>query len=129
MPRISGVNLPNEKRLVIGLTYIFGIGRSLSEQIIKALDLDPNMKVKDLTEAQSNEIRKIIDTKYRTEGELRREVLANIKRLKEINSYKGTRHTKRLPARGQRTKTNSRTVRGNVRRTAGSGRVNPTQKT
>ena len=129
MARITGINLPNHKRLEIGLTYIFGIGRSLSNKIIKELGLNPNMKCKDLTEEQANQLRKIIETKYRTEGELKREIIGNVKRLKEIRSYRGIRHGKNLPTRGQRTKTNSRTVRGNVRKTAGSGRQVPAQKT
>ncbi len=129
MARISGVNLPNNKRLEIGLTYIYGIGRTRSNEIIKEAGLDINMKCKDLDEAQTNQLRKIIDNKFKTEGELKREVLGNIKRLKEINSYRGSRHAKNLPVRGQRTKTNSRTVRGNVRKTAGSGRVATGQKT
>lgn len=129
MARISGVNLPNEKRLAIGLTYVYGIGKSLSKAIIKEAGLEQNMKCKDLIEEQTNKLRKIIDTKYRTEGELRREVLSNIKRLKEISSFRGSRHAKRLPSRGQRSKTNSRTVRSNVRRTAGSGRQSAAQKT
>lgn len=123
MARISGVNLPNEKRLEIGLTYIYGIGRARSNEIINKAGLDMNMKCKDLDEHQTNQLRKIIDSEFKTEGELRREVLGNIKRLKEINSYRGSRHASNLPTRGQRTKTNSRTVRGNVRKTAGSGRV------
>jgi len=129
MARISGVNLPNEKRLEIGLTYIFGIGRSKSNKIIKDLDLDKNLKCKNLAEDQVNKLRKLIEANYRTEGELRRDTLSNIKRLKEIGSQRGIRHAKNLPVRGQRTKTNSRTVRGNVRKTAGSGRVSATQKT
>ena len=129
MARISGVNLPNEKRLEVGLTYIFGIGRSLSNSIIKAVQLDPHMKCKDLNEEQTNKLRKIIDSQHRTEGELKREILGNIKRLKEISSHRGGRHAKNLPTRGQRTKTNSRTVRGNVRKTAGSGRAPSAQKT
>jgi len=129
MARISGVNLPNKKRLVIGLTYVFGIGRSLANAIIKAAGLDPNIKCQDLNEEQTNQLRKIIDAQYRTEGELKREVLSNIKRLKEIGAYRGVRHSKNLPVRGQRTKTNSRTVRGNVRKTSGSGRASSAQKT
>ncbi|MFH1890017.1 MAG: 30S ribosomal protein S13 [Candidatus Kuenenbacteria bacterium] len=129
MARIVGVNLPNEKKLVIGLTYIFGIGRTLSSKIIEELKLDPDMKCKDLNDSHIALLRKIIESRYRVEGELRREVIGNIKRLKEINSRRGLRHTKRLPVRGQRTKTNSRTVRGNIRRTAGSGRVKSAQKT
>jgi len=129
MARISGVNLPNEKRLEIGLTYIYGIGRTRSNQIINKAGLNLNMKCKELDEAQTNQLRKIIDTEFKTEGELRREVLGNIKRLKEVGCYRGSRHTKNLPTRGQRTKTNSRTVRGNIRKTAGSGRIAAGQKT
>ncbi len=129
MARIAGVNLPNEKRLEIGLTYIFGIGRTTANRLIKQLGLNPDMKCKDMSEAEVNQLRKIIEAEIRTEGELKRDILANIKRLKEINCYRGTRHAKRLPARGQRTKTNSRTVRGNVRHTAGSGKKPSAQKT
>ncbi len=129
MARLAGVNLPNEKRLEIGLTYIFGIGRTTANKIIQRLGLKPDMKCKDLAEAEVNQLRKIIESEIRTEGELKRDILANIKRLKEINCYRGSRHSKRLPVRGQRTKTNSRTVRGNVRKTAGSGKKPSAQKT
>ncbi|KKS40808.1 30S ribosomal protein S13 [Candidatus Kuenenbacteria bacterium RIFCSPLOWO2_12_FULL_42_13] len=129
MARIAGVNLPNEKRLAIGLTYIFGIGRSTAQKIITRLGLNPDMKCKDLVEAEVNQLKKVIESEIRVEGELKREILANIKRLKEINCYRGSRHSKRLPVRGQRTKTNSRTIRGNIRRTAGSGKKQSAQKT
>ncbi|HOZ37044.1 MAG TPA: 30S ribosomal protein S13 [bacterium] len=129
MARLAGVNLPNEKRLEIGLTYIFGIGRTTANKIIKRLGLSPDIKCKDLAESEVNQLRKIIESEIRTEGELKRDILANIKRLKEINCYRGARHSKRLPVRGQRTKTNSRTVRGNVRKTAGSGKKPAAQKT
>lgn len=129
MARISGVNLPNEKRLEIGLTYIFGIGRTLSNRVIAEVGLDKNMKCKELTEEQTNKLRKVIEARHRTEGELKRDILGNIKRLKEIGSYRGSRHSKNLPVHGQRTKTNSRTVRGNVRKTAGSGKKLSAQKT
>ena len=129
MARIAGVNIPDNKHAVISLTYIFGIGVSLSRKIITRSGLNPDMKCKDLSEADVNKLRKIIESEIRTEGELRRDILANIKRLKEINCYRGSRHLKRLPTRGQRTKTNSRTVRGNVRRTAGSGKKPSAQKT
>ena len=129
MARIEGVNLPNEKRVEIGLTYVFGIGRSLSNKILGSTSINPSLKCKELSESQVNQLRKIIETDHKTEGELRREVLGNIKRLKEISAYRGLRHYKNLPVRGQRTKTNSRTVRGNVRRTAGSGRIGAAQKT
>ncbi|MEK7072636.1 MAG: 30S ribosomal protein S13 [Patescibacteria group bacterium] len=127
--RIAGTTLPNEKRVEIGLTYILGIGRSLANKILKKAKVSPEIRVKDLTEDQANELRNIIEKQYTVEGELRREVMSNIKRLKEIKTYRGIRHSKNLPVRGQRTKTNSRTVRGNVRKTSGSGRKDSSQKT
>ncbi|OGY44580.1 MAG: 30S ribosomal protein S13 [Candidatus Buchananbacteria bacterium RIFCSPHIGHO2_02_FULL_40_13] len=127
--RIAGTTLPNDKRVEIGLTYILGIGRSLANKILKKAKINPDIRVKDLTEDQANELRIIIEKQHIVEGELRREVLSNIKRLKEIKSYRGLRHAKNLPVRGQRTKTNSRTVRGNVRKTMGSGRKETGQKT
>ena len=127
--RIAGINLPNEKRVEIGLTYIYGIGRTRSNLILSQAKVDPNKRVKDLSDKEVNDLREIIEKKYRVEGELKRDVLMNIKRLKEINSYRGSRHAHNLPTRGQRTKTNSRTVRGNVRRTMGSGRKPTAQKT
>lgn len=130
MARIAGVTLPNEKRVEIALTYIKGIGLATSQKILEATGVNPDIRVKDLTEAEVNKIREAMDaTGMKIEGDLRREVLANIKRLKEIGSYRGNRHARHLPARGQRTKTNNRTVRGNVRRTAGSGRAKAAQKT
>jgi len=121
MARIAGVTLPNDKRIVIALTYILGIGNSRSKKILKEASIDESVKTKDLDDAQVKAISDLIST-YQVEGELRRSVLGDIKRLKEIGCYRGDRHTKRLPVRGQRTKTNSRTSRGNVRRTMGSGR-------
>ena len=129
MARIAGITLPKEKRVEIGLTYIFGIGRNLANEILKATEINPDARVKDLSETEVNKLREIIEKKYKVEGELKREILLNIKRLKEIDSYRGSRHSKKLPARGQRTKTNTRTVRGNVRRTMGSGRKPSAQKT
>ena len=126
--RIAGVNLPLNKRVEIGLTYIFGIGRSLSQKILKATGVNPDTRVKDLTEQEIEKLRTIIEKNYKVEGELRREIVSNIKRLKEIGCYRGIRHIKHLPVRGQRTRTNSRTVRGNVRRTMGSGRKPPAKK-
>ncbi len=128
MARIAGVNIPREKRVVIALTYIYGIGITKSEEILKKLDIDKNIKVQDLSEEKVNELRQEVE-KDKVEGTLRREVLSNIKRLKEIKSYRGSRHLKGLPARGQRSKTNSRTVRGNKRKTVGSGRKPSAQKT
>lgn len=129
MARISGVTIPKDKRIEIGLTYIFGIGRRTSLKILKLAGVNPDTRVKDLTEDEVNKIREVVEKEYRTEGELKREILSNIKRLKEIQAYKGVRHSRGLPSRGQRTKTNSRTVRGNVRRTMGSGKKPPAQKT
>ena len=129
MARIAGINLPKDKRVEIGLTYIFGIGRNLSKQILQTAQIDVNKKVKDLADQEVNRLREIIEKNYKVEGELKREVLLNIKRLKEIDTYRGSRHSKNLPCRGQRTKTNTRTVRGNVRRTMGSGRKLSAQKT
>lgn len=129
MARIVGVNLPPNKRIEIGLTYIFGIGKTRADKILEEAKIDKNKKIKDLTSKEIENIRKIIDSKYRTEGTLKRDIKANIKRLKEINSYRGLRHSKNLPVHGQRTKTNSRTRRGNVRRPVGSGKRPATKKT
>ncbi len=127
--RIAGATLPAQKRIEIALTYLYGIGLTLSKKILVVTEIDPNTRVKDLTEAQANKIREMIEKTYKVEGDMKREVLMNIKRLKEIGAYRGTRHSKNLPTRGQRTKTNSRTVRGNVRRTMGSGRKSAAEKT
>lgn len=129
MARISGVNIPREKRVEISLTYIYGIGLTTANKILKTLKIDKNIRVKDLSEDQVNALRQMIEKTYKVEGELKRDKLSNIKRLKEIKAYRGTRHAKGLPVRGQRTKTNSRTVRGNKRVTMGSGRVATGQKT
>jgi small subunit ribosomal protein S13 len=122
MARIAGVTLPNNKRVVIGLTYVYGVGDRTAQKVLKEVGVDENLRVKDLSEDQVTKIREVLEKSYRLEGDLRREVLGNIKRLKDIGSYRGIRHMKKLPVRGQRTKTNSRTVRGNVRKTMGSGR-------
>ena len=111
MARIAGVDLPRDKRVEIGLTYIYGIGRSRSNEILKQAGVDPNTKVKDLTETEVNTIRSTIDN-YHVEGDLRRELGLNLKRLREINCYRGVRHRRGLPSRGQRTKTNARTTKG-----------------
>ncbi len=129
MARIAGVNLPNDKRIEAALPYIYGVGWTRSKQILEQAGIDCNIRTKDLTEVQVNKLRDLIEKQFKVEGDLRREVLLNIKRLKEIGSYRGSRHTKGLPSRGQRTKTNTRTVRGNVRRTMGSGRKASAQKT
>jgi small subunit ribosomal protein S13 len=122
MARIAGVTLPANKRIEIGLTYIYGVGSMTARKIIKETGISPDIRVKDLSEAQAHILRDVVEKSHKVEGELRRDVLSNIKRLKDIGSYRGQRHSKNLPARGQRTKTNSRTVRGNVRRTTGSGK-------
>lgn len=120
---MMGVNIPDKKRIEVALTYIYGIGRSLSVKILKSANIDLNKKTETLTEEELNKIKAIIEkNNYRLEGELRRDKMMNIKRLKEIGCYRGIRHAKGLPVRGQQTKTNSRTVRGNVRRTMGSGK-------
>lgn len=128
MIRIAGINLPDDKRIEIALTYVYGIGHSTSGKILDILKIDKNIRAKNITMEQANQLREEIEKKYRVEGELKHEVRGNIKRLKEIGSYRGIRHQKGLPVRGQRTKTNTRTVRGNVRKTMGSGRVK-TEKT
>lgn len=112
MARIAGVDLPREKRVEIGLTYIFGIGRKSSHDILAATGINPDIRVKDLTEEQVSALREVIDKSYTIEGDLRRNNALNIKRLIEIGSYRGTRHRKGLPVRGQRTKTNARTRKG-----------------
>lgn len=128
MARVAGVMLPVNKRIEVALTYVYGIGRTLSNSILETAKVDKNKRTKDLTEDEVNRIRDLVK-QYRVEGDLKREILTNIRRLKEISSYRGTRHAKRLPVRGQRTKTNSRTVRGNVRKTMGSGKKASAQKT
>ncbi len=119
--RISGITLPENKRLEIALTAVYGVGRPKAKMIIEKLGLDMGMKTTDLTPEQENQIRREIEM-FKTEGDLKRETQQNIKRLKDIKAYRGIRHIRHLPARGQRTKTNSRTVRGNKRITMGSGR-------
>jgi len=120
--RIAGVNIPNDKRIEIALTYIHGIGHTRSSKILAEAKIDKEQRVKDMKESDFNVLREIVEKKYSVEGELRREVASNVKRLREINCYRGLRHAKHLPVRGQRTKTNSRTVRGNKRVTMGSGK-------
>ncbi len=112
MARIAGVDLPRKKRIEIGLTYIYGIGRTSSQRILSRLKIDPDTKTDDLTEEQINNIRKIIDSDYKVEGELRTEVSMNIKRLMDLGAYRGLRHRRSLPVRGQRTSTNARTRKG-----------------
>ncbi|MDY0302597.1 MAG: 30S ribosomal protein S13 [Candidatus Moranbacteria bacterium] len=122
MARIAGVNIPDNKRIEIALTYIFGIGRSSSGDILDKLNIDKNIRAKDLTSEQVNALKNDIEAGYKIEGELKHEIRMNIRRLKEIGCYRGARHQRGLPSRGQRTKTNNRTLRGNVRHTMGSGR-------
>lgn len=121
MARIAGVDLPRDKHVVIGLQYIYGIGATSAKEILEKADVPPDVKVKDLTEDQSTRIRSIIDRDYRVEGDLRREVQFNIKRLIDIASLRGLRHRRNLPVRGQRTRTNARTRRGVKKTVAGRG--------
>jgi small subunit ribosomal protein S13 len=120
--RIAGVDLPKNKRTEIALTYIYGIGRTASQQILDQAEINPSVRVKDLTEEDATRLRVIIDREYKVEGDLRREVTQNIKRLQEIGSYRGLRHRRGLPARGQRTRTNARTKRGSRRTVPGKRR-------
>lgn len=125
--RISGITIPDNKRLKVGLTVLYGIGLSLSKTILKEAKVNGEKKPGEITPEEENAVRKIIEAK-KIEGDLKREVSGNIKRLKDIKSYRGTRHAKKLPARGQRTKTNSRTLRGNTRKTMGTGRKTAEKK-
>jgi small subunit ribosomal protein S13 len=128
MLRIAGVNIPDNKRIEISLTYIYGVGKNTASDILTELKISKDKRVKDLTEEEQNSIRSYVEKKIKIEGDLKLEVRENVKRLKEVGCYRGVRHQRGLPVRGQRTKTNNRTVRGNVRRTMGSGRVK-TEKT
>lgn len=129
MARIAGITLPKDKRVIIGLTSIYGVGLSTSREVLETTKINPNTRVRDLTPEEVNALKDVLEKRYRVEGELRSQTLSNIKRLKEIGSYRGLRHIKHLPTRGQRTRTNTRTVRGNVRRTMGSGRKPSSEKT
>ncbi|MFH1129526.1 MAG: 30S ribosomal protein S13 [Patescibacteria group bacterium] len=131
MLRIAGVNVPDNKRIEVALTYVYGIGLVLSQEILKKAGINPDTRTKELNENQSTKLREIIEGsgKYKIEGDLRREKMMNIKRLKEIGCYRGLRHIKGLPVRGQNTKTNNRTIRGNQRKTMGSGRKKSSEKT
>ncbi len=120
--RIAGVNIPDNKKIEYALPYIYGVGLPSAKKIVKLAQVDQHKRAKDLTAQEVNRIREIIEKDYRIEGDLRREIMTNIKRLKELQTYRGLRHMRGLPVRGQRTKTNSRTRRGNVRKTMGSGR-------
>lgn len=127
MARIAGVDLPRDKRVEISLTYIYGIGRTSSRQILAQADVDVNTRVRDLAESEVARLREVIDRNYRVEGDLRRELAMNIKRLQEIGCYRGIRHRKNLPVRGQRTRTNARQRRG-ARRTVAGKRRSRTKK-
>lgn len=129
MPRIAGVNIPENKRIEVALTYIYGVGDSLSKEILDELKIDANKKAKDLTAEEVNTLKEYIEKHHKIEGDLRRQVMINIKRLKDIGAWRGLRHIKGLPVRGQRTKTNNRTIRGNVRKTMGSGKKPPAAPT
>ena len=120
--RLFGINIPDNKRVETSLTYVYGIGQTRSREIMAGVKIPFEKRTKDLTPDEMNRIKTWIEKHYQTEGELRQVIRRNIQRLKELQTYRGTRHAKRLPARGQRTKTNSRTVRGNVRKTVGSGK-------
>ncbi len=119
--RILGITIPNEQRLEFGLTALYGIGQSTARKVLKEVSVDPGKKATELSIEEENAIRKVVE-EMKIEGNLKREISGNIKRLKDIKAYRGVRHQRRLPVRGQRTKTNSRTIRGNVRQTMGSGR-------
>ncbi|MDO8430542.1 MAG: 30S ribosomal protein S13 [Candidatus Taylorbacteria bacterium] len=125
--RILGITIPDTKRLDIALTVLYGVGRSRAKDILEKAKIEAGIKALDLSVDQENEIRKIVES-FKIEGDLKREVASNIKRHKDIKTYRGSRHMRRLPVRGQRTKTNSRTVRGNVRKTMGSGRKKEEKK-
>ncbi|MCK9393656.1 MAG: 30S ribosomal protein S13 [Candidatus Paceibacterota bacterium] len=125
MARIIGINIPDEKTIDIGLTYIYGIGPSLSKRVLAECNIDLRKKAKDLTQDEIGRLKQVIEKNFRVEGELRRDVMMNIKRLKDIGSWRGSRHSKGLPVRGQTSRINSRTVRGNRRNTVGSGRKAP----
>ena len=123
MARISGVDLPRDKKVEIGLTYIFGIGRASAQQIIEKAGIDPSLRIRDLTDADVNKLRGVIEKELQVEGALRTEVAMNIKRLMDIGSYRGIRHRRGLPVRGQRTHTNARTKKGPRRAIAGKKKV------
>ncbi len=120
--RLFGISIPDEKRIDISLTYLYGIGRTRAQKLVADIKIDPAKKAKDLTPEEVNNIKDYIEKTFKIEGELRQIIRSNIARLKETGSYRGMRHSRKLPVHGQRTKTNSRTVRGNVRKTAGSGK-------
>ena len=128
MPRILGINIPDNKKILYSLPYIYGIGFTLSQTILRSAKIDFDKLAKDLTADEINKIQKVIESSHKVEGDLRKEVAQNVKRLKEIGAWRGSRHARRLPIHG-RSKTNSRTTRGNVRKTMGSGRKPSGEKT
>ena len=127
--RVAGVGLPQQKRIEAALPFLYGIGFSRARKILEAVKIDANKRTSELTETEVNRLKEYIESNFKVEGALRQEIGQNIKRLKEIGAYRGVRHIRGLPVRGQRTRTNSRTVRGNVRKTAGSGRKSTAEKT
>jgi len=129
MPRLAGINIPDKKQIKVALTYIYGIGAAASEKILQQANINPQKKAGELKTEELSTLRDIIEKGFKIEGGLRREVMINIKRLRDIGSWRGLRHQKRLPVRGQRTSTNNRTVRGNVRKTVGSGKKPPASPT
>ena len=128
MARILGITIPDNKKILFSLAYVYGIGQSSSGLILKSANVNPDKRAKDLTDEELNKIQKILERSYKVEGDLRREVSQNVKRLKEIGTWRGLRHARKLPIHG-RSKTNSRTLRGNVRKTMGSGRKSTSEKT
>ena len=129
MPRIAGVTIPENKRIAIAITYIYGVGNAMAKKILAETKINPEKKAKDLTAEEVNVLKDCIEKNTKIEGDLRRQVMINVKRLKDIGTWRGMRHGRHLPVRGQRTKTNNRTVRGNVRKTATSGKKPAAQKT
>jgi len=129
MPRVANVDIPENKHIVIALTYIYGIGPSLARKILAELKINPQKKTAALTDEELLKLRNLIQEKFKTEGQLREEIRENIKRLKNIHSYRGIRHNKNLPVRGQNTQQNARTVRGNIRRTVATGKKKAPAKT
>lgn len=125
MPRLAGINIPDQKQIVHSLTYIYGIGTSSARKILKQAKVKEDKKAKDLTEKELNALKKAMEGHYKVEGDLRRSIVSDVKRLKEIKCWRGMRHSKGLPVRGQKTRKNSRTVRGNVRKTVASGKKAP----
>lgn len=122
MARIAGVQIPDNKTLLFGLPFIYGVGPALAKKIVREAKLSPSKKIGELTPSELNTLKEIMEKGHKLEGDLRREISMNIKRLKDIGAWRGMRHSRRLPTRGQQTRTNTRTVRGNVRKTVGSGK-------